>query len=96
MATVTVTFFRPAQYEGFGVIGNVSDSETLTSAGTSGASTASAEQGDIARVTVSGGNVHVTKGTSPTATTDDALLVDGTTEYFACVYGDKVAIIDAA
>lgn len=71
MATVVVTFFKPAEYEGFGVIGEVRTSESLTSSGTSGQTTITSLAGEIARVVSSGGAVHVLTGTNPTADTDD-------------------------
>lgn len=48
MATVVVTFFKPAEYEGFGVIGEVRTSESLTSSGTSGQTTITSLAGEIA------------------------------------------------
>ena len=96
MALVNITFCRPAQFEGFGLIGDIVTSENITSSGTSQASTNSALSGTCARVAVSGGDVHVTTATAPTATTSHMLLVDGSVEYIFCPYGHKVAVIDAA
>lgn len=96
MATVTVTYFTPAQYEGFGVIGNIINTESITSSGTSQQSTNAAGYNEIVRVAVSGGSIHVLVGNDPTADTDDLLLTDGTVEYFQCTQNDEVAIIDAS
>lgn len=96
MATVTVTYFTPAEYEGFGVIGEITNTEAITSSGSSQQSTNAAASGELVRVAVSGGNVHVLVGANPTADTDDLLLTDGSTEYFACNNGDEVAIINAS
>lgn len=96
MATVTVTFFQPSKYDGFGVIGEISGTEDITSSGTSQQSTNNADSGDIVRVASSGGAIHAKVGNNPTATTDDPILTDGGVEYFQCNEGDEVAIIDAA
>lgn len=95
MATVTITFFKPAMYEGFGVIGDVVSTEAITSSGTSQQSSVSSDGYDICRVSVSGGDVHILNGANPTADTDDMLLPAGSTEYFKLSDGDVVAIINA-
>lgn len=95
MATVTVTFFRPAKFDGFGVIGEITSTESITSSGTSQQSTVTSGKGEICRVVSSGGNVHVLTGANPTADSDDLLLIDGIPEYFSLEEDDVVALIDA-
>lgn len=95
MATVTVTYFTPAEYEGFGVIGEITNTEKITSSASSQQSTNAAVAGELVRVASSGGAVHVLVGANPTADTNDLVLPDGGVEYFACNAGDEVAIIDA-
>lgn len=96
MATVTITYFKPAEYEGFGIMGEIDATETITSSGTSQQSTDSALPGNIVRIASSGGAVHAIVGNNPTADTDDPLVTDGNVEYFQCNSGDKAAIIDAS
>ncbi len=81
--------------------GNAKSAQSLTSSGTSQASTpvsADPQRGayNIMRITSSGGNVWAKFGSSPTAAAgSDWLLVDGVSYDFVVRPGDKVAIIDA-
>lgn len=47
-------------------------------------------------ITVSGNNVYVRFGVSPTATSQDVLILDGQTREFWARPGDTVSVIDAA
>lgn len=47
-------------------------------------------------ITVSGGNILVKFGPTPTATSQDVLILDGQTREFWARPGDTVAIIDVA
>lgn len=95
MATVSVTFGRPAIIEGHATaIMSTTGARTETVA-SGAASTNSAIKGDVVRVAVTGGNVYMKVGTAPTATTSDILLLDGTVEYFQLQAGQKVAVLNA-
>lgn len=98
MATVSVSFLKISNFNGTSVANfdNISG-ESITSSGSSGQSSGSAEVGHgVVRVTVAGGDVWVQVGSNPTASdADSVLLIDGDTEYFAVNVGDKVAVIDA-
>ena len=71
--------------------------ETITTSGTSQQSNISAETGDFAAVTVTGGNVWLRFGASPPAASGGGwLLADGDTIYLGgLTLGDKLAVIDA-
>lgn len=97
MATVNVVLFHPAEYKGFGVIGEIRAQDTVTSSGTSGVVGVTSVAGEIARIAVSGGAVHIVKGTgTPIADTDDLLLSDGSVEYLYMNGSETIAVIDAA
>lgn len=72
-------------------------SEVITSSATSQSSSAATRGGDVAIVTVSGGNVWVQIGTNPTAASGaDWLVLDGQTREFGPIAeGEKIAVIDA-
>ena len=99
MATVGITF--GAAMDGFKPVyaGLPEVSETLTSSGSSQATTGAITHPDqIARVTTSGGAVWVKTGAaSPTAAAgDDYLLPDGgTIDLGRLQVGWKVAVVDA-
>lgn len=97
MATLNVVFGRamdgPAQViSGVGV-----SSQSITTSASSQASTVSAGNNQVCELTVSGGNVWVAFGASPTASAGTSfLLVDGQTRHFGHLpAGTKVAVINA-
>lgn len=96
MATVSIAYSGGMQ--GYPVPSKApTASHVITSSGTSQAATAATRTGDIAVVTVSGGNVWVKIGATPTAASgDEWLVLDGQTREFGpVVSGDAVAVIDA-
>jgi hypothetical protein len=97
MATFHVSFGRAGD-SGIEVMpARPNASQAITTSGSSQASTITAKQGDQCRVTVTGGNVYIAFGASPTAvSTTGYLLLDGDKDYFGALNaGDKVAVIDA-
>lgn len=74
-----------------------SAAQSITTSGSSQASTVSATQGDIGTVKVTGGNVYVTVGQSPTASAGAGFyLGDGDRVDFGPLRGgDKIAVINA-
>jgi hypothetical protein len=93
MAKVFIAFHTPlaglAQ-----VVGQPNASESITSSATSQQTTATAKNGEVATITVSGGDIRAQFGANPTATANSWLIVDGTTRDFAIAPGDKVAVVD--
>lgn len=94
MATVQVTFKRamdgaPLESSGF------TSNETITSSGTSQATTGAAQNGDI-MVIQTDGAIRFTVAETPTAVADDTseLLTAGRYQ-FAVPVGHKCAVIDA-
>lgn len=97
MATVRVNFGTAM---GAGVPSyppTVKAGQTFTSSGSNQTTTASADSGDFAHVTSSGGAVSVNIGATPNASSDPTwIVVDGETKLFGPLQdGDKVAIVDA-
>ena len=98
MATVNIVFAKvgvrgiensyPAYLSG-GIV-----SEDITSSASSQATTATALEGQTARITASGGNIRVIAGASPTALTSSLLVLDGTSFDLGVETGDKIAVID--
>lgn len=98
MATVKITFRAPTNIGGTSVYSRAPRaSETITSSASSQATTITAEAGEIATITASGGAVHVIAGPSPTAatTTGDLVPDGGRLELGFLLAGDKIAVIDA-
>ena len=72
-----------------------STSEALTSSGTSAATTATALEGQFARVAPVDGGVYVTAGAAPTAVTAQGFYVaSGSVLDLAVRAGDKIAVVD--
>ena len=98
MATVNIVFSKVGvrgienSYPAYLAAGSVS--EDITSTASSQATTASATEGQTARITVSGGNVRIKAGASPTAIVTGVLILDGTTFDWGVEIGDKIAVID--
>lgn len=97
MATVHVTFF------GATVNGSASFyapsprvAQTITSSGTSQASTITALTGEVGAVTASGGDVWVNVGESPTAASGSGYLVPAGSrlELYPMVQGHAIAVRD--
>lgn len=98
MATVHITFRAPTQVGGTSILSRSPRvAETLTSSGTSGATTISAHQGEIADIVASGGAVYVAIGANPTAVVGEGDLVPngGRIQIGFMNTTDKVATIDA-
>lgn len=97
MATVSLSFERTMQGIAPVEAAYPDASQNITSGGTTTASTITAGNNMTAIVTVSGGDVWVTFGASPTATVGGGkLIVDGTTRSFGNITpGHKMAVIDA-
>jgi len=98
MATVNIVFakigFRGidgtyASYLAAGIV-----SEDITSSATSQATTAAATEGQMARITVTGGNVRVLASAAPTALVTSTLVLAGTSFDLGVEAGDKIAVID--
>lgn len=103
MATVNIVFANAGQASSAGGIavynGRFSAVETLTSTGTSQATTITATRHDIARIKVSGGSVYISApDADPTAVDGEGWLVgDGDVLDIANLeVGDKLAVIDPA
>jgi len=71
--------------------------ETITSSGTSQATTlAAANEFQFFEIVATGGNVWIKAGTAPTAAeSDDRLVLDGERVHLAAKTGHKIAVIDA-
>lgn len=69
---------------------------TITTSGTSQATTVSAQEGDFIRVTASGGAIRIAIGAAPVALagSGDWLLDGDTMDLGPLKYGDKIAVID--
>lgn len=97
MATVHITF-RQAMDGVAPVVAAVPRAkESITSSGASQASTITAQRGEKCQITVSGGDVYVAFGASPTASAgnDDLISAGSTREFGFLETGWKVALIDA-
>jgi len=97
MATVHVTFRNAVQMGGSSILSREPRAaESLTSSGTSDATTITAQQGEVASITASGGAVYVAVGASPTAVSGAGDLVPdgGRLDIGAMLNGDKIAVID--
>lgn len=98
MATVNVAFCKVSDFNGTAVANSENIiGESITTSGSSqqsvGSGTASHR---VVRVSVTGGNIWISIGASPTAAAgNEILLIDGSTEYYAVNIGDKVAVINA-
>lgn len=100
MATVNVCFMPASVVKDLSTVGASSQvtSEAVTSSATSQATTITASNGDhVCRIAVSGNDVWVKFGPTPTAASaSDILMLAGSVEYFDINEGDKVAVMDAA
>ena len=97
MATFHVAFARAGD-SGIDVMpAKPRATQTITTSGTSQASTIEATQGDQCEVTASGGDVFIAFGAAPTAASNSGYLIpNGATKYYGNLKpGDKVAVIDA-
>ena len=98
MATVQITF--GAAVDGVAPVAAMQPAaaETITSSGTSQATTITTRRGQICSVTASGGNVWVTAAGTPTASAGTTHLVpDGATRDFGFLEdGWRIAVIDAS
>ncbi len=99
MAQVIIVFGKagaPSQNGGMPVFEPGGQSEEVTSSGTSGATTMTANAFDVARVTASTGNVWVEFGASPTAAvgTTHFILAGQTLEFGPLGLDFKCAVID--
>ena len=99
MAQVVVVFAKasaPGAWGHLPIIEPGGQSEELTSSGTSGATTITANAGDVARVTAANGNVWVKFGSAPTAVVADIhfVLSGQTLEFGPLGKDDKCAVID--
>lgn len=70
--------------------------QSITSSGTSQQATITAGNGEICRITASGGKIWIKFGANPTAAAgSDYLIPDGATHEFGIVAaGHKIAVID--
>ena len=98
MATVNVTYFKPAVLQGATAVYSVNSdatNEVITSSATSQSTTATATGKNYVRVVTTGGNVWLAFGTNPTAVTNTGrLLVDGVPEVYYLDDAWKVAVIN--
>lgn len=97
MATVAVAFTLAMDGPAPVVAAVPGSVQSITSSGTSAASTITAGNDEICQITATGGNVWVKFGSAPTAAAgSDYLILDGQTREFGFVPpGAKVAVIDA-
>lgn len=99
MATVQITFRDPVQVGGTSILSREPRVvQTITSSGTSQASTITGKTGEIADITASGNSVWIRVGANPTAATGTGDLVPdgGRVQIGFLQDGDKVAVIDVA
>ena len=98
MAIVNIKFFRPVIVGGVTAVLGVDTKppESFTSSGTSQVTTSAAPGEDTyVRIAVTGGDVWITTGVSPTAITmTGTLILDGLPEVFKLQQGHKVALIN--
>lgn len=94
--TTHITFRDASDYGGSSIVTKPRVSETMTESGTSAASTITALQGEVARITATA-DIHVAYGSSPTAAADtgDMVTAGGTIDVGPMSAGDKIAIITA-
>jgi hypothetical protein len=101
MATVNIVFGTRLRQGGDTPVLIKLAQENITSSGTSAATTAAANAsfaspGTVAQITVTGGNVYVDHGETPTAVAGSGyLILDGQTRDIGLNPNDKVAVIDA-
>ena len=97
MATLNVVFARAVERTAQIIAGIPSKAESITTSGTSQASTNAAGNEDCCQLTVTGGNVWVKFAAAPTAAAgSDYLLIDGQTREFGHLPAlTKVAVINA-
>ena len=97
MATVHITFSAVTNIGEAALLPKVPRAvQTMTSSGTSAASTITAKKGEVANIVSSGGAIYVAIGASPTAASGSGYLVE-TGERLVLSglqTGDKVAIKD--
>ena len=72
--------------------------ETITTSGTSQATTIVAQEGRFARVSASGGTIRIAVGQNPTALagSGDWVMDGDTLDIGRLTVGEKIAVIDAA
>lgn len=98
MATLNVAFLKADNLFGT-ALGRAEEGqyETLTTSGTTGATTIEADTENVVRLAASGGDMYIAFGATPEAAVGEGiLLLDGNVEYFTVATGSKVAAIDAA
>ena len=96
MATVEIAFIHPVLNAALDAA-YPSAVQVITSSGTSQPTTAVASAGDVAVVTASEGDVYVSFGAAPNASTDAKrrLVVSGQSRAFGgLIAGTKAAIVD--
>lgn len=99
MATVHVTFRNAVQVGGSSILSREPRAvETLTSSGSSAATTITARQGEVASITASSNDVFIAVGAAPTAVASAGDLVPAGSRLDIGFMqdGDKIAVIDAA
>lgn len=96
MAKVQVTFRNGFNVGGSTVHCKPRVAETITSSGTSQATTITASVNEIAHITASGGAVFINYGAAPTAASGSGDLIPdgGSLQIGGLASGDKVAVID--
>ena len=98
MAIVNIKFFRPVIVGGVTAVFGIDTvaPESFTSSGTSQITTSGAPGDDtFVRIAVTGGNVWITTGLTPTAVTmTGTLILEGIPEVFKLERGHKVALIN--
>jgi hypothetical protein len=98
MATVNITYFKPAVIQETAAIIDPVDAvpQSITSSGTSQSTTGTATAGrNYVKVSSSGGDVYLAFGTNPTAVTAVGFVIlSGSSEIFHLQDGWKVAVIN--